>query len=197
MGPTACFAVREMGNLRTRTCLVEEKTSQPAPSGMTWSSRLSAANSSAWRMSSSSSSGYSELKSSRLGYKATASTTRRTVSRIPRMVGCPFITSGLEVIRSYFVAQVLSPRPKSCKYDACAHLTMNLVNVFAGDHPQACGKIILPMTTLASTLKPSTRRLATTALMIPAVPLNTLIRKNDSAIASRYARERTSEAVLL
>jgi hypothetical protein len=46
------------------------------------------------------SSGYSRFSSLRSGYKAAASTTLRTVKRIPRMQGCPFMMAGFIVMRS-------------------------------------------------------------------------------------------------
>lgn len=68
-----------------------------------------AANSSAWRISSSSNSGYSRLSSARSGYRAAASTTRRTVRRMPRIQGWPFICSGLMVMRSNGAFKVPPP----------------------------------------------------------------------------------------
>ena len=59
-------------------------------------------------MSSSSSSGYSAFSSVRSGYKAIACITRRTVSREPRMQGCPFMMSGLTVTRSNRIAIIIT-----------------------------------------------------------------------------------------
>lgn len=85
---------------RARQALVDQDLDHAASTWITLSSRLHAAKSSAWRTSSASSSGYSRNSSSRFGYKATASTTRLTVRRMPRIQGCPFTSAGLTVMRS-------------------------------------------------------------------------------------------------
>lgn len=85
---------------RARNLLVEQEGDHAAGRSVTRSSRAAAAYSSACRMSASSSSGYSWRSSSRSGYAASASSTRRTVMRSPRMQGCPLSFFGSTVIRS-------------------------------------------------------------------------------------------------
>ena len=95
--------------------LVEDKPSQTGSSGSTSSAKLLAAKPSAWRISSSSSSGYSARKSDQFGYTVNASRTRLTVSRMPRMHGCPFMIAGSLVIRSnWFMVCSRFRAPRLC-----------------------------------------------------------------------------------
>ena len=66
------------------------------------------------------SSGYSDFNSFRSGYNAAASTTWRTVSRISRTQGCPFMIAGSTVIRSNLRGTADSSR--GCSRCAVLHL---------------------------------------------------------------------------